>query len=875
MPLVARPSARVDGFPGEPAAAATLRPKGPTAAASAALAEMPPAAPNGPASARSSAPERPLTPPAPAPPTHSRRRGYVSPPPVIKDRRSDATYTRNGLLGEVRFSEADNMRVPRQPDAGFLPEMKGTPAARFFGNLRVGFQKGGFARCYEILDANGARFAAKVVPKSTLKLQKNKNKVCSILDALAHGCPGSVQICDFWRAGAVFRSKGLLCRQTLMEMLKRRRRFTEPEVRYYMLQILDACRYACLTISTFAEVRPSVNDITAHPFFSGFLPIGIPVSAMHTEPVFMHSATSSAPSTQEQSPFSSALYATEVVHPVGTAVGLGIWVMRLTSQKEERHRLLTLLPSFDNDKISRNSADAVRSSSMPDGKPPQKLEDGRCTRLVASVNLRVTHADSGAMRAAVGKHYYSPAMASGPFLPGPPATRSSTFPPVAKQFGVTGEPGSSPMARTVVGSGQLARVPAGVVPAPLQGQYASSTHVAGPPPVIVDAGTAEVAGHEVDTGDFRPNFAASTASAVGAPVQVRVAGNSAGRSAAFSSAAPVVPLAATTQQEVPAAAYVGLPPRAAPSCSARGAASGSGISGPAQASSGAFGTHGVLENMLLHITSALAERKNGRSEQVVAAEMGELRWRSAADVQSHAPKIFISKWIDYSNKYGLGYQLTDGSVGVYFNDSTSIVLAPDEHHFEYLYYMRGEDRTYMHRQCHVLTEHPPELTKKVTLLKHFRGYMTENLFKAPAYTFTDSCKTYDLDFLTKYLRTKHAVVFRLSNRVVQLNFFDHTKLILSLDGRLVTYIDRNREMATWTLGQVLVQNCHELLSRIRYAKDILEQLIAKRTKKSARATLAAAAVASGRVPDGGGAGRDAVDAVADRLAECRIGNSGS
>lgn len=36
---------------------------------------------------------------------------------------------------------------------------------------------------------------------------------------------------------------------------------------------------------------------------------------------------------------------------------------------------------------------------------------------------------------------------------------------------------------------------------------------------------------------------------------------------------------------------------------------------------------------------------------------------------------FIIKWIDYSNKYGLGYQLRDGTVGVHFNDATSIVLA--------------------------------------------------------------------------------------------------------------------------------------------------------------------------------------------------------
>jgi len=36
--------------------------------------------------------------------------------------------------------------------------------------------------------------------------------------------------------------------------------------------------------------------------------------------------------------------------------------------------------------------------------------------------------------------------------------------------------------------------------------------------------------------------------------------------------------------------------------------------------------------------------------------------------------IWIKKWVDYSSKYGLGYMLTNGATGVFFNDSTKIVL---------------------------------------------------------------------------------------------------------------------------------------------------------------------------------------------------------
>ena len=60
-----------------------------------------------------------------------------------------------------------------------------------------------------------------------------------------------------------------------------------------------------------------------------------------------------------------------------------------------------------------------------------------------------------------------------------------------------------------------------------------------------------------------------------------------------------------------------------------------------------------------------------------AKAMGKLFRDPAQDMELPNPKLFIASWVDYCNKYGMGYALTDGSVGVYFNDSTTIVLSPD------------------------------------------------------------------------------------------------------------------------------------------------------------------------------------------------------
>ena len=40
--------------------------------------------------------------------------------------------------------------------------------------------------------------------------------------------------------------------------------------------------------------------------------------------------------------------------------------------------------------------------------------------------------------------------------------------------------------------------------------------------------------------------------------------------------------------------------------------------------------------------------------------------------------VSVKKWIDYSSKYGIGYALTNGCCGVYFNDSSKMLALADD-----------------------------------------------------------------------------------------------------------------------------------------------------------------------------------------------------
>ena len=94
----------------------------------------------------------------------------------------------------------------------------------------------------------------------------------------------------------------------------------------------------------------------------------------------------------------------------------------------------------------------------------------------------------------------------------------------------------------------------------------------------------------------------------------------------------------------------------------------------------------------------------------------------------HAANIWVVRYVDYTSKYGLGFLLNTGSAGVYFNDSTKIIVSPDGCSFQYNERKRKEKGTTSSEhtiQSHSVSRYPLELQKKVTLLRHFRNYLVD------------------------------------------------------------------------------------------------------------------------------------------------------
>lgn len=177
------------------------------------------------------------------------------------------------------------------------------------------------------------------------------------------------------------------------------------------------------------------------------------------------------------------------------------------------------------------------------------------------------------------------------------------------------------------------------------------------------------------------------------------------------------------------------------------------------------------------------------------------------------PVYWVGKWVDYSDKYGLGYQLSDNSVGVLFNDQTRLILYQDGENLQYIE-VEGTEH------FHTLKGYPGHLEKKVTLLKYFLSYMNDHLLKAGAGTKTvREDESGRLPFLKQWFRTPDGIVLHLTNGTLQINFFKcHTKIMVCPLMGAVTYIDEAKRFRTFPLKNIEKYGCSKSLAkRLGYA----------------------------------------------------------
>ena len=211
--------------------------------------------------------------------------------------------------------------------------------------------------------------------------------------------------------------------------------------------------------------------------------------------------------------------------------------------------------------------------------------------------------------------------------------------------------------------------------------------------------------------------------------------------------------------------------------------------------------------------------------------------------------IFVTKWVDYSSKYGIGYLLSNNLIGVYFNDCTKLIYNPRTAKLSFIERNATKDKDMMYNFG--IKEAPKELQKKILIFQQFKKYFEEEL--NPEKTDKDKDKDAkshhksrkkksdknkeeekkekpedkeqegDNVFLRKWLRTNQAIIFRLSNKTIQVIFKDQTEIILFDD--MVSYKDKKKYVKTYKVDDAINSSNFEMDKRIKYVQNIFTKII--------------------------------------------------
>lgn len=204
--------------------------------------------------------------------------------------------------------------------------------------------------------------------------------------------------------------------------------------------------------------------------------------------------------------------------------------------------------------------------------------------------------------------------------------------------------------------------------------------------------------------------------------------------------------------------------------------------------------------------------------------------------------VYITKWVDYSNRYGIGYELSNGTAGVLRPDGSSIQLNTVTQAFDTIEFNDSFNCMTIKRVSNLSeTEISPADNKNLNLACSMHSYMEEHLrmcgdvgsecidsgygrqlYEAQqmerALKYGDAVTPPDVNnpegvvYLLDFFRIGDSYLFQLSNGDCQVNFSDHTKFVFEAHGEGVALINSDSIHYFGTKsGHVCCQQLYERL----------------------------------------------------------------
>jgi polo-like kinase 1 len=268
--------------------------------------------------------------------------------------------------------------------------------------------------------------------------------------------------------------------------------------------------------------------------------------------------------------------------------------------------------------------------------------------------------------------------------------------------------------------------------------------------------------------------------------------------------------------------------------------------------------------------------ETGHPTSLLGDKLDSLQLRTDSEDESRAmasyfPHLWVDSWVDFTSKYGMGYKLSDGTIGVAFNDDTRMMFMEGTADSPIVYMASPhsqnpdppiEDTVIDPEKARALGSdfgrmlvYPAEarkygrdVAKKVLLAGHFREYLSDTKHRGSVYqsigglSHDGESRARDPQTMPPYvkswLRTSKGVMWRLSNKTIQVNFYDEREILLSPTFQLVVHTDPVNDRRTVHSLDSVPESEELLVRSLQHIKDALPRLV-----PSARAAAAPPRVA--------------------------------
>lgn len=81
--------------------------------------------------------------------------------------------------------------------------------------------------------------------------------------------------------------------------------------------------------------------------------------------------------------------------------------------------------------------------------------------------------------------------------------------------------------------------------------------------------------------------------------------------------------------------------------------------------------------------------------------------------------------------------------------------------------------------------------------------------------------------MKKWIKAKNAILFRLNTKLVQVIFEDQTQILICTNSKTIIYVNKCGENLKFPMAKALENKNEEFTKRVKYAKEILNQLLNK------------------------------------------------